>query len=100
MAGRTKTRKNTVEVLIEDLFSMLLGQVRYAMGRMSYIVGVCSRHVHEYWPHLQASQRGVLLRDITEELERYERAGKLCGMDFDHREWVALREWMREHLKD
>jgi hypothetical protein len=40
------------------------------------------------------------LRDITEELDRYERAGKLCGMDFDHREWVALREWMREHLKD
>lgn len=100
MPGRAKTRKDVVEIPVEDLFSMLLGQVRYSMGRMSYIVGVCSRHVHEYWPRLQASQRGVLLRDVTEELARYEQAGRKCGMDFDHREWVALREWMREHLND
>ena len=83
-----------------DLYSLLLSQVRYSMGRMTYIVGECCRRVREYWKDLEPAHRSMILRDVTEELDCYERAGKLCGMDFDHREWVALREWMREHLKD
>ena len=86
------------EVAVDDLYSMLLGQIRYAMGRMSYIVGTCSTQVRRYWPHLEASERKVLLRDITEELARYEQAGKLCGMDMDHVSWVRLRDWMKEQV--
>jgi hypothetical protein len=89
--------RHEVKVLHDDLFSMLVGQVRYSVGRQSYIVGVACDQVRRYWRHLSPDERVVVERSVTDELARYERMGQTCGMEMDHRQWVALAAWMAEN---
>lgn len=80
-----------------DLYQMLVSHVRYAMGRRSYITASAIATVKRYWPHLKAGERDVILRDVREELSRYERMKALLGDKCDHDGWVALVEWMQEN---
>lgn len=93
------TRRSTDDVTVtrDDLFSLLVGQVRYSLGRSSYIVGTACDQVRRYWRHLDAGEREVIERSVTSELDRYDRAGQPCGMGIDHRQWVALVAWMAEN---
>jgi len=81
----------------EDLYQMLVSHVRYAMGRRSYITACAVEAVKRYWQHLEAGERGVILRDVREELSRHERLKALLGDKCGHDGWVALVEWMQEH---
>lgn len=80
----------------EDLYQMLVSHVRYAMGRRSYITSSAVEAVKRYWPHLKTGERDVILRDVKEELSRYERMKALLGDKCDHDGWVALVGWMQE----
>lgn len=82
----------------EDLYSLLVGQVRYSLGRQSYVVGVACDQVRRYWRHLREGEREVIRRDVVEELARYERMGATCGMQMDHAEWMRLVGWMSENM--
>lgn len=82
----------------EDLYSLLVGQVRYSLGRQSYVVGVACDQVRRYWRHLREGEREVIRRDVVEELARYERMGATCGMQMDHAEWMRLVGWMGENM--
>jgi hypothetical protein len=98
-AGR-RAKVNTTDPTVtrDDLFSMLVGQVRYSLGRQSYVVGVACEQVRRYWRHLREGERQVIQRDVVEELARYERMGHTCGMAMDHAEWMRLVGWMGENM--
>ena len=74
----------------DDLWTMLLSTVRYAMGRQTYIVGLTCDMVRRYGGSLTFEQTAQIGREIREEVERAERLGRTLGADFDHREWVRL----------
>ena len=93
----SRKRSGDVTVTRDDLFSMLVGQVRYSLGRSSYIVGTACEQVRRYWRHLDAGEREVIERSVTSEFDRYDRAGQPCGMDIDHRAWTFLVAWMAEN---
>jgi hypothetical protein len=96
----SKLVKKTIDapqVAHADLYSMLVGQVRYSLGRSSYIVGDACSQVRRYWRHLREGERAVVERDVVEELARYERIGQTCGDACDQAEWERLVAWMAEN---
>lgn len=77
-----------------DTYTLVLGLVRYSLGRMTYIVGEACRITRETAPYLSVSELGVIIRDIEEQ----DRFG--YGMDMDRREWMALLEWLKRHVQE
>ena len=75
---------------------MLISAVRYALRRMSYIVGVTCEFVATVKPRLSQECVNIIIRDIEEELERYHNAGQLLGMECDEKDWLKLLEVLRE----
>lgn len=73
---------------------MLVSAVRYALGRATYIVHSTCDSVRTAWPELSLNARAVILRDIREALDGAKESGTTVGMDFDHREWVTLLEFI------
>lgn len=96
---RTRVRP-MVRVREDQLALLVLGAVRYGMGRMTYIVGATCETVREVWPLIPAGTRGTLLRDVHERLVEVAREGRLLGMQMDHDEWAALADWMLVHQTD
>lgn len=78
---------------------MLISAVRYALGRMSYIVGTTCEFVASFRGKLSKNCINIIVRDIEEELEMYHRAGMTLGMDFDERTWLNLRDILKEGLE-
>ena len=85
------------QVAHADLYSMLVGQVRYSLGRSSYVVGDACSQVRWYWRHLREGERAVIERDVVEELARYERMQRTCGEQIDQAEWERLVAWIAEN---
>lgn len=75
---------------------ILMCAVRYALGRMSYIVGVVAEYVALKRYELSEHCRHLIVRDIEEELERYHRAGQTLGMEYDERTWCNLLLVLKE----
>lgn len=69
---------------------ILICAVRYALGRMSYIVGDVARYVESKRNTLSSQCKNIIIRDIEEELERYHKAGQTLGMECDERTWENL----------
>ena len=74
---------------------ILICAVRYALGRMSYIVGDVCRYVALKQPDLSQNCINIIIRDIEEELKRYHDAGQTLGMECDERTWVRLLERLK-----
>lgn len=74
---------------------ILICAVRYALGRMSYIVGVVCDYVAVKQPELSKECINIIIRDIEEELKRYHDAGQTLGMECDERTWVRLLERLK-----
>ena len=72
--------------------SILICAVRYALGRMSYIVGEVAQYVFYKRKTLSVECINIIVRDIEEEMERYHAAGQKLGMDCDERTWKKLLE--------
>ncbi len=85
------------QVTHADLYSLLVGQVRYSLGRRSYVVGDACSQVRRYWRHLREGERSVIERDVVDELSRYECIGRTCGDPCDQAEWERLVAWMAEN---
>ena len=71
---------------------VLVGAVRYALGRATYIVSDVAVEVRRCWPLLDARDRAVIRRDLAEALFG---RGPL-GMQMDHDVWVRLLAWIDE----
>lgn len=63
--------------------TILICAVRYALGRMSYIVGDVARYVESKRNTLSSQCKNIIIRDIEEELERYHKAGQTLGIECD-----------------
>jgi isocitrate/isopropylmalate dehydrogenase len=55
---------------------------RYALGRMTYIVGFVADAVIHAWPNLSPQMQAMIVREIEEAF--YSGRG---GMDMDRRQW-------------
>jgi hypothetical protein len=73
-----------------DLYTLLVGSVRYALGRSSYITATTADIVRRHWRDLDAGQREVVLRDLREAIDDADRRCAPVGMRCDHEGWVAL----------
>ena len=79
---------------------MLISAVRYALGRMTYIVGTTCDFVASIKDKLSEKCIYIIIHDIEEELERYHSFGKKLGMDMDERSWLNLLEFLKGNEND
>jgi hypothetical protein len=80
-----------------DLGILLLHSLRYSVGRRSTAPSTTASLIRCYWRQTDDAHRALLLRDLTEEIERAWRLGdaRLLGDECDRRTWHALLAWMR-----
>lgn len=71
---------------------ILICAVRYALGRMSYVVDEVCSYVALKRGELSQNCINIIIRDIKEELQRYHDAGQKLGMECDERSWMKLLE--------
>lgn len=88
------------QVLVDKrvLGSMLLGSLRYALGRRTYIVTeTVSFWIRAYWPVLADPERTLLKRDLEDEISRHERIPTVKGLGdpCDERVWRGLLAFMK-----
>lgn len=74
---------------------ILICAVRYALGRMSYIVNVVAEYVALKQPELSKECIKIIILDIEEELKRYHDVGQTLGMECDERTWLRLLETLK-----
>lgn len=75
---------------------ILICAVRYALGRMTYIVDIVASYVANKRSELSENCIAIIIRDIEEEIEMCHRLGKYCGMEVDERTWVNLLQVLKE----
>jgi hypothetical protein len=82
-----------------DLQMLTISAVRYAIGRMTYIVGETTEFVMRAWPELGAA-RSTIYRDVCEAVTRADGdpTRRWLGGDCDARMWRDLRAWMAVQL--
>lgn len=93
---RHRLYPHQVPVDVQHLWPMLLGYVRYAMGRMSTAPSTAAELVRCYASALTQEQREQIRDEIRAELDRREKRGEKLGMDCDHRTWRELLRWIEE----
>jgi hypothetical protein len=75
---------------------ILICAVRYALGRMSYMVSVVCGYVAIKHRELSQECIAIIVRDIEEEIEMCHKIGRTCGMECDEREWLRLLETLKK----
>lgn len=95
-AEAPKPKPEPLGVLItrEDLSQMLLHEVRYALGRLTWVPDDAARRVRGHWRRVLPSARDTILRDVREHLERAERSGPRVDTRIDAETWRPLLAWM------
>jgi len=88
--GRTPRKSNKTYVHNTDLWFMLMGYIRYAMGRMSTAPGIAHNLVRDYGRSLDDRQLEQISQEIVQELTTHERMGKTLGADCDHETWKEV----------
>ena len=68
---------------------MMIGALRYAIGRYTYMPSVTIEYIRYLIPQLSAKTLFVMKRDIDEEIERYQRMERELYMA---KEWEKLAE--------
>jgi hypothetical protein len=82
-----------------DLWIMLLSQLRYAMGRRSYMPSLTADMIERYISHLTFSQREQMLREIQFEIRIHD-ANAVDGLhghlggDRDVKVWRDLASYL------
>lgn len=75
--------------------TIIICAVRYALGRMSYIVGEVCQYVTFKRKTLSMECLEIIIRDIEEELQRYHTSGQMLGMECDEKLWTRLLELLK-----
>lgn len=77
-----------IEVHQSDLYTLLVGSVRYALGRRSYVVGLTAEIVRRHWRDLSTTEREVIMRDLRAEVAAADRRGYESALEC--RTWTDL----------
>lgn len=85
---------------ITDDEQILICAVRYALGRMSYIVGDVAQYVAYKRKTLSKQCIDIIIRDIEEEIQRYHRSGHTLGMQCDEMMWIRLLNVLKGERAD
>lgn len=102
-----------VEIGQPDLFWLLLGYTRYAVGRMSVAPSIAQEMVQKYARGLEPHQLQQIAREVQRDLDvcnehreqslaqgRELKSGRdWLGMDFDHKGWEKFVEWCRREAE-
>lgn len=75
--------------ITQDFELMMIGALRYAIGRYTYMPSVTIEYIRYLIPQLSAKTLFVMKRDIDEEIEHCERMGRELYID---KEWAKLAE--------
>ena len=75
---------------------ILICAVRYALGRMTYMVDEVCRYVTLKRDELSRVCINVIIQDIKEEMQRYHDVGQALGMECDEGNWISLLEILEE----
>ena len=75
---------------------ILICAVRYALGRMSYIVGTVCDYVKSKRNELSDNFKNIIIKDIEESVEYHHRTGQTVGMECDEKQWVQLLNFLKE----
>ena len=73
----------------QDFELMMISALRYAIGRYTYMPGITIDYIRYLIPQLSAKTLFVMMRDIDEEIERYQRIEHELYMA---KEWAKLAE--------
>lgn len=91
-----KSHKKQIKVTINggksDLSAMLLGAVRYALGRRTYIVDWTCEFIRNNTHLLLEKDKKVIIRDIEQQKEYG--YGDKC----DEEDWLALLDYLKERV--
>jgi hypothetical protein len=72
-----------------DLFFLILGYVRYAMGRMSSAPSSAQDFIARYGGHLTDRQLTQIADEIEKAIQLEERVKSTLGATVDHETWKA-----------
>lgn len=86
---------NTINLKPDEMFLLLVGAVRYALGRSTYIVSSTCSLIRRHLKDLSYAHKLVLSRDIQSALDHAHREGHTLGMDMDDREWKEILEELK-----
>lgn len=78
---------------------IIICAVRYALGRMSYIVSIVCEYVASKHRELSPECIAIIVRDIEEDIELSHKMGRMCGMECDEREWLRLLELLKTRVE-
>ena len=84
----------TTPVSGDDLFTMLHCSIGYALGRRTYITGIVTEMVRQYWPALTDDQRRILTRNLEADV-RASGPSRPLGDECDERGWRDLLVFMQ-----
>lgn len=76
--------------------TIIICAVRYALGRMSYIVWDVAKYVELKRKELSRECIEAIVQDIEIGFKRYHEVGHTLGMECDERRWYKLLEILRE----
>lgn len=90
----------TPDLTSQDYDDLVLHDVRYCLGRLTWVPGECARRVRRFWPHISRERRAVILYDVREHLRYAERLDPAWGDAENERIWRDLASWCAEHMED
>ena len=79
---------------------MIIGAVRYCLGRRTYIVSDCADWIIANWAEWPDSVKSIIKRDVEEEFRRDAENPEwnVLGDDCDSEQWMIVRRlWMDEN---
>lgn len=100
---KNKTRTRKPKVYDEDLGTIAICAVRYAIGRETYMPGLVQDFVKRHPEIVDENVRNVMIRDINEADKIHEHTlpnGKVLKIDglgsttIDRPGWLKFREWL------
>ena len=101
---RKNTKRERNDVVSNDLLNRLVcAYFEYSLGRMTYVVGCCCDLIARNYDALTPAVR----KFIVEEIDKLDTDEKIAdtsvtrlGMDCDRDSWVALRDFLLNHMDD
>lgn len=93
-----------------DLYFLIIGSFRYALGRQTYIVHETINFLKKNWDHLDFSVKETIIRDLKTEVELHYRTMKIknysslddgwvitnLGGKYDIIDWLDFFEWVNK----
>ena len=79
---------------------LVIGAVRYARGRATYVVKETVDWVIKHWDDLSDNTRHVIARDVAEECDYRDNTPRSVLSEIDDPDWQRLHQHIKEHTND